>query len=67
MVNYLNPILDGAGEGGKKAVVLRRPGVTIFDEIIKILTIVLKKSLKIQEKLKELGIMHQNAIYTCIF
>ena len=45
---------------------LRRPGVRIFGDIIKTITCLLKKSLKNQEKLKELEIMYQNAIYICI-
>ena len=46
----------------KYTVILRRPGLAIFAEIIKIL----KKCLKTQEKLKELEIIYQNAIYICI-
>ena len=34
--------------------------------MIKIVTFLLKKSLRTQEKLKELKILYQNAIYTCI-
>ena len=46
--------------------ILRRPGVSIFADIIKIVTFLLKISLKTQEKLQELEILCQNAIYTCI-
>ena len=42
----------------QNTVVLGRPGVAIFADIIKIITMSIKKSLKIQEKLKELEIMH---------
>ena len=45
---------------------LRRPGVAIFAAIIKILYRFIKKSLKTHEKLKELEIMYQNAIFICI-
>ena len=37
-------------------VVFRRPGVAIFVDIIKIITRFIKKSLKTEEKLKELEI-----------
>ena len=46
--------------------ILRKPGVDIFADIIKIITFYLKKPLQTQEKLKELEILNQNAIYTCI-
>ena len=46
--------------------ILRRPEVAIFADIIKIVTRFIKKYLKTQEKLKELEIMYQNAIYICI-
>ena len=42
----------------QNTVVLGRPGVAIFADIIKIITMSIKKSLKIQEKLKQLEIMH---------
>ena len=45
---------------------LRRSRVAIFADIIKIIAIDFKKSLKIQKKLKEWEIMHQNAIHICI-
>ena len=50
----------------QKTFILRRPGITIFAEIIKIVTMFIKKIFKDQEKLKELEIMYQNAIYICI-
>ena len=50
----------------QNTVILRRPGVAIFADIIKIITFLLKQSLKTQEKLKELKILYQNAIYTRI-
>ena len=46
----------------QNTVILRRPGVAIFADIIKIVTFFIKKSLKTQEKLKELKILCQNAI-----
>ena len=52
-----------------KYLFLRRTRVTIFTNIIKIVTMFIKtvkKSLKTQKKLRELEIMHQNAIYICI-
>ena len=47
---------------------LRRPGVAIFAEIIKIVTMFIKTIFKdsIQDK-KELKIMYQNSIYIYIF
>ena len=45
--------------------ILRRPGVAIFAEIIKILTTLLNQSLKTQEKLEELEIMYLNGL--CIY
>ena len=50
----------------KNTFILRRPGVAIFGDIIKIVTMFIKQSLKTQEKLKELEIMYQNGIYICI-
>ena len=38
----------------------------MFADIIKIVTFYLEKSLMTQEKLKELEILNQNALYTCI-
>ena len=49
-----------------KYVVLRRPGVAIFANIIRIITSLFKESLKTQEKSKKSEIMYQNAIYICI-
>ena len=46
---------------------LRKPRVTIFAAIIKILTISIEKVYKgHKKKLKELEIVYQNAIYICI-
>ena len=50
----------------QNAVILRRPGVAIVADISKIVTIFIKKYLKTQEKLEELEIISQNAIYICI-
>ena len=47
-------------------IVILRPGAAIFADIIKIATFFIKKSLKTQQKLRELKILYQNAIYTCI-
>ena len=46
--------------------ILRRPGVAIFADVIKIITMFSKKIFKTQKKLKELEIMYENTIYTCI-
>ena len=45
--------------------ILRRPGVAIFADIIKIVTMFIKTIFK-DSRLKELEIMFQNAIYICI-
>ena len=45
---------------------LRRPRGASFVDIIKIVTMFIKKSLKSQKKLQELEIMYQDAIYICI-
>ena len=45
---------------------LRRPGVAIFADIIKIIFRFIKKILKYLRKVKELEIMYQNAICICI-
>ena len=51
-----------------KNLFLRRPGIAIFAGIIKVVTtFIKKKSLKTQEKLEELEIMHLNGINICIF
>ena len=50
----------------QNTIILRRPGVVIFDESIKIIATFIKTTLKTQEKLKELEIIYQNAIYICI-
>ena len=47
----------------QNAVILRSPGVVIFADIIKIVTILLKKLLKTQEKFKKIEIIYQNPIY----
>ena len=41
--------------------ILRRPRVAFFPDIIKILTVLLRQSLKTWKKLKELEIVYQNA------
>ena len=46
--------------------ILGRPGVVTFADIIKILAMFEKQLLKFQEKLKEFEIMYQNPIYMCI-
>ena len=43
---------------------LRRPGIVNFNDIIKIVTIFIKKSLKTQTKVE---IMYQNAIYVYLY
>ena len=43
--------------------ILRRPGVAIFANINKIVTIFIEKR---QEKLKELEIVYQNEAYLCL-
>ena len=50
-----------------KHIILRRPGIATLAELPKLLLFLLKQSLKTQEKLKELKILYQNAVYTCIF
>ena len=50
----------------QKIFILRRSGVAIFADIIKVLTILLKQSLKTQEKLEESEITYLNGIYVCI-
>ena len=46
--------------------ILRSSWVANFADIIKIVTMFIKKSLKTQKNLKELEIMYQNAIFICI-
>ena len=46
--------------------ILRTPRVAILADIIKIVTMFIKKSLKTQKKLKELEIIYQNTIFICI-
>ena len=50
----------------QKTIILRRRESAIFANIIKIITRFIKKCLKTQEKLKELEVMYQNAIYLLI-
>ena len=50
----------------QNTVVLKSPGVAIFAEIIKIMTIFFFKSLNTREKLKELEIIYQKTIRICI-
>ena len=45
---------------------MQRPGVAIFADIIKIVTIIIKKKENTQKKLIELKIMYQNANYFSI-
>ena len=45
---------------------LRRPRVAILANIIKIVTSLIKKTLKAQKKLKQLEIIYQNPFYICI-
>ena len=52
-----------------KNFILRRPGVAIFADIIKIVTMFIKTILKDSRKVKkleELEIMYLNGIYVCI-
>ena len=42
------------------------PRVVNFADSIKIATMIIKKTLTTQKKLKELEIMSQNAIYICV-
>ena len=46
--------------------ILRIPRIAIFADIIKIVTMFIKASLKIQKMLKGLEIIYQNAIIICI-
>ena len=46
--------------------ILRRPKVTIFADIIKIVTMYIKTVLKVSKKIKEFELINQNAIYICI-
>ena len=49
----------------QNSLILRRPKVPIFADIIKIVTILIRQSLLAQKNLKELEIMYQNEIYIC--
>ena len=46
--------------------ILRRPRVPIFADIIKIVSMFIKKLFRGSKKLKELEIMYQRTIYICI-
>ena len=50
----------------QNSLILRRPKVPIFPDIIKIVIILIRQSLLAQKNLKELEIMYQNEIYICI-
>ena len=50
----------------QNSLILRRPKVPIFADIIKIVTILIRQSLLAQKNLKELEIMYQNEIYISI-
>ena len=50
----------------QNSLILRRPKVPIFADIIKIVTILIRQSLLARKNLKELEIMYQNEIYICI-
>ena len=58
MRNFVDDVMD-------RALILRRPRVAIFADTMKIV-IIFVKTLKPQEKLKELEIMYQNPVYICI-
>ena len=49
-----------------KNLFLRKTRVANLANIIKVVTILLKQSLKTQEKLEELVIMYQNSVYIYI-
>ena len=49
----------------QNAFILRIPRIAIFADIIKIGTMFIKASLKIQKMLKELEIIYRNAIIIC--
>ena len=50
----------------QSTVILRRSGVAIFADIIKIVTFFIKTIFKDSRKLKELEILYQIAVCTCI-
>ena len=50
----------------QNALILRRPGVVIFADIIKIITMFLKQLRKTQEKFKKIESMYQDPIYMWI-
>ena len=49
-----------------KYLYFKKTGVVIFADIIKVVTYLLKQSLKTRENLKGIEIMYQNAICICI-
>ena len=49
-----------------KYLYFKKAGVVIFADIIKVVTYLLKQSLKTRENLKGIEIMYQNAICICI-
>ena len=49
-----------------KYLYFKKAGVVIFADIIKVVTYLLKQSLKTRENLKGIKIMYQNAICICI-
>ena len=64
--NFIDDVIDrnyGVISVISKCPYSRSPGVPIFADIIKIITRFSKECLRTQEKLKELEIMYQNAIY----
>ena len=50
----------------QNTLILRRPRVVISADVIKVVTMFIKKTLKTQKKLKELEIMYQNLTYICV-
>ena len=46
--------------------ILRKPGVAIFADIIKIVTMFIENFIKDLEQLKALETIYQNSIYICI-
>ena len=50
-----------------QAFILRRPVVAFFADIIKIVTMFIKRIFKDSKKVKKIEIMYQSAIYICFF
>ena len=50
----------------QNTLILIRPRVVISADVIKVVTMFIKKTLKTQKKLKELEIMYQNLTYICV-